>query len=162
MKDEKYSLNDVVNFAIKIENEGIFFYQKISEKTKIKSLKDLFIKLKNDEEEHKKTFEKFLYSLPKQEEFLYNQENQNIRYLHAIIENLIFNEEQLHELINLLIDELSVIEYAMSKEQDSIEFYKNMKALINEKNHPLIEKLIMEEEKHLKILEDFKLNIGNI
>jgi rubrerythrin len=162
MQDEKYSINDIIGFAIQIEKEGIFFYQKISGKTKSNILKDLYILLKEDEIAHEKQFELFLKNLKRPEEFSYNLENEDIRYLHTMIENIIFNEEQIDELVSLLRDEVSVLEYAICKEEDSIDFYSRMKLLLIKDDQAMIDKIIKEEEKHLKILTDHKENISNI
>jgi rubrerythrin len=161
MKDDKYSINEIIRFAIEIENEGILFYQKMSGKTKVKDLNNLYLQLKNDEQSHKNTFEGFLESLPKQEEYLYTLDNENIRYLHAIIENTIFEEDKINELVSLLVDDINVLEYAISKEQDSIDFYTNMKKLTAEDKAGIIDKIIKEEEDHLKMLTEFSEKLGS-
>jgi rubrerythrin len=162
MQDEKYSINEIIGFAIQIEKEGIFFYNKISVKTKSNILKDLYTLLKEDEIAHKKQFELFLKNSAKTEEFAYSMENEHIRYLHSMIENIIFNEEQIDELVSLLRDEVSVLEYAICKEEDSIDFYKRMKLLLSMEEAPMIDKIINEEEKHLNVLTGHKENISNI
>jgi rubrerythrin len=162
MQDEKYSINEIIGFAIQIEKEGIFFYQKVSDKTKSKILKDLYTLLKEDELAHKKQFETFLNNLSKPEDYSYNLENEDIRYLHTVIENIIFNDEQIDELVNLLTDEVSVLEYAICKEEDSIDFYRRMKLLLSKDESDMIDKIIKIEEKHLKILTEHKENISNI
>jgi rubrerythrin len=155
MENDKYSLNEIIKFALEIEKEGILFYQKMSDKTRVKDLKDLYLKLRDDETAHKKAFEDILDTLPKQEEYLYNLENEHVRYLHAIIENTIFEEDKINELVNLLIDDTNVIEYAISKEQDSIDFYNHMKELATKEKFDVINRIIKEEEDHLKKLTDY-------
>ena len=52
---DKYSLQEIVKFAIEIEKEGILFYNKISKKTKNQGLKNIFLKLEIDEKKHQKS-----------------------------------------------------------------------------------------------------------
>ena len=81
---EKYSLQEIVIFAIEIEKEGIVFYNKMSKKTSSQKLKKVFQKLESEEKEHQKKFESILKLLgPDKNEYLYHSENVYVGYLHA-------------------------------------------------------------------------------
>ena len=157
---DKYSLQEIVNFAIEIEKEGILFYSKISKKTENQGLKNIFLKLENDEKKHQKKFEEILELLgPDKNEYLYHLENEYVAYLHSIIEKNVFDSEKTDQLINNFKNDIDAINYAISKEEDSIKFYENMKELTPKGNIPTINVIISEENLHIRDLLEIKANL---
>ena len=157
---EKYSLQEIVKFAIEIEKEGILFYNKISQKTDNQGLKNTFLKLENDEKKHQKKFEEILDTLGSDEnEYVYHLENEYVAYLHAIIEKSVFNSEEIDQLIKKFQNDTDAINYAISKEEDSIKFYENMKELTPKGNIPTINVIISEENLHIRDLLEIKANL---
>lgn len=57
------TIHDVVNFAVRIEENGERFYREAAETVTDQSVKELFNRLAREEMGHKKTFEKVLSSL---------------------------------------------------------------------------------------------------
>ena len=157
---DKYSLQEIVKFAIEIEKEGILFYNKISKKTKNQGLKNIFLKLEIDEKKHQKRFEEILEQLgPDKNEYLYHQENEYVAYLHSLIEKSVFDSKQIDQLIKDFKNDIDAINYAISKEEDSIKFYENMKELTPRGNIPTINVIISEENLHIRALLEIKANI---
>lgn len=155
-----YSINEILKFAIEIEKEGAAFYQKMAERANNNDLKQLYNKLKIDEIDHQNVFEKLLESLgDDQNEYVYNLENEYVAYLHAIIEDAIFNKKDINELSKILIKDIDAIDYAISKEKNSINYYENLKNLIDKKHHSTLDIIIEEEKLHEKKLTDFKNKI---
>jgi len=157
--DIKYSINEVVRFAIEIEKEGIVFYEKMAEKTDQKEVKELYISLGNEEKIHQVIFESLLQSLPANEETL-GMENEYTAYLKSVIENTLFDKKSITEKAADLNSDSDVVDFAIGKEKESIEYYKNMKQLVAEKNHEDINKIIEEEKMHVLKLIDIKEKIS--
>lgn len=152
----KYSIDEVVKFAVEIEKEGASFYRLMAEKSRDKEIKELCIKMANEEDGHQKVYEELLRSLgPDQNEFLYGLENEYIAYLHSFIEKAVFDIDRLEQLVAKLIDENGFFDYAIKKEKDSIEFYQNMKELVSG-DTTVIDRIIKEEELHIERLQSFK------
>ncbi|MDC0977619.1 ferritin family protein [bacterium] len=158
--EQKYSISEIVQFAIEIEKEGTIFYQKMSEKTKNQELKDLYLQLKNDEIQHQQTYENMKNTLEDSDKITDGLENEYANYLHKYIENTIFDETKLESLTESLVNDSETIEFAVKKEQESIEYYKNMKNLVPQENVSIIEKIIEEEQFHVIKLLDMKERVS--
>jgi len=157
---EKYSLQEIVKFAIEIEKEGIIFYNKIAKKTENQVLKNIFQKLENDEKKHQKKFEEILELLgPDKNEYLYHLENEYVAYLHSFIEKSIFDSNKIDQLIKKFKSDVDAINYAIGKEEDSIKFYENMKELTPKGNIPAINVIISEENLHIRALLEIKSDL---
>lgn len=152
----KYSIDEVVKFAVEIEKEGALFYRMMAEKTGDKEIKELCLQMAKEEDGHQHVYEDLLDSLgPDQNEFLYGLENEYIAYLHSFIEKSVFDRDHLDEFVKKLIDENGFFDYAIGKEKDSIEFYQNMKELVSG-DSSVIDRIIKEEELHIERLQSFK------
>lgn len=153
----EYSISEILKFAVEIEKEGEIFYNKMSEKTSSESLKKLYTKLKVDEIEHKNIFQNLLENIgPDQNEYPYHLENEYTAYLHSIIENTVFHRSDIDKFSETLKDDVSVLDYAIERENDSVKYYENLKNIIAKKHMQTIDKIIAEEEKHAFNLTEAK------
>lgn len=151
----KYSIDEVLKFAIEIEKEGELFYRVMASKTSNKDMKKLCLKLSDDERKHMEIYENMLEILgPDPNEYIYGMENEYIAYLHAFIEKTVFNDEKINGVIESFNDENTFLKYAIEKEKDSIDYYMNMKNLLTESS-PVIDKVIKEEESHIEVLKSY-------
>lgn len=154
---DKYSIQEIVKFAIEIEKEGILFYNKMSKKTKNPGLIKVFQKLESDEKKHQQKFEEILDTLgPDKNEYLYHLENEYITYLHSFIEKTVFDKSKTEKLVDNMKSDLDAINYAIEKEEDSIKFYENMKELTPKGNIPTINVIISQENLHIRDLLEIK------
>lgn len=157
---DKYSLREIINFAIEIEKEGIVFYEKMAKKTLNVSLKILYTELKNEEQRHKLTFEDLIDSIgPDDNKYIYHSENLYISYLHSFIEDVIFDKKKTKTLTDELKNDMDAVKYAIKMEEDSIKFYENMKELTPKANGPIIDIIISQENLHITRLLEVKKNI---
>lgn len=153
----EYSLKEIIRFAIEIEKEGSLFYQKIADKIRDINLKNIFLNLKTEENFHKQKFEEMLRNLGEDDnEYLYNLDNEYILYLKSFIENAIFNKKDIDILITTLNTTEAIINYAVDRENDSINFYNNMKKVVKSEYHITLDKIIGEEYLHKEKLENIK------
>jgi rubrerythrin len=158
---ENYSINEIVRFAIEIEKEGEYFYDSMYGKTDNQKLQKLFISLRDDETEHKKIFMKILDSIEKDpNEYQYVLNTEYAGYFNNIIKNTVFNTQNIDNLTKNLNTEIKVLDYAIQKENNSIEYYNKLKNISGKNNNKIIDKIIKEEKKHadklLKLKKIFK------
>jgi rubrerythrin len=156
----KYSINEVVRFAIEMEKDGGEFYALLADRTDKPELKDFFLQLKGEEEQHQCFFEKLLAELDAGAEELANLENEYTAYLHAYIENSVFDKRAAEQVIAEIGDDLSLVEYAITKENETISYYKNLLPLVAEHSRNTIDKIISEENLHVMKLLDYKEKIA--
>jgi len=96
---------------------------------------------------------------PDKNEYIYHLENEYTAYLHSFIENTVFHHNDIDKLSGSLKDDLTVLNYAIDREYDSIKYYNNLKNIIVKKHLSVIDKIIAEEKNHAKYLTDAKKNI---
>lgn len=145
---------DIINIAVKIEENGERFYREAAEKTKRPEVKELLNVLAKDEIKHKDIFLKMLKDLNLSDEPLSN-EYQN--YLKAYTDRLIFqidSEDFSNRLQNF--DQLWVLDFAIQRELDSILYYYELKNIIATSERNLIDNIITEERSHFEKLSRMK------
>ncbi|MFH1214589.1 MAG: ferritin family protein [Candidatus Neomarinimicrobiota bacterium] len=150
-----FSIRDVFEMAVKIEEKGEAFYRetaKIITHTKVKAL---FEKLADEEVVHKNTFIRLAQKLGNvstgkvaREEFY--------AYLEAYTQNLIFSDVKAENKIPTIRGAQAALFYAIEKELDSVLYYTEVKELIPPSEHKLIDGIIDEERRHVVRLSEMK------
>lgn len=93
------NISEVYQIAMKIEENGIKFYNSWSKKVKDKKLKDIFLALTEAEVEHKKIFDKMLKEIESYEpKEVYTEEY--FQYLRAYADGLIFDMKEIEKNLN--------------------------------------------------------------
>ncbi len=156
-----YTIKEIIDIAIGIEQSGYEFYSGCVGKFKDPSVRDTFEFLAREELEHQRLFESFHGDT--ETAGLYNEEY--YAYLRAIGGGRIFDSQQ--ESIPRLLAELSTpmdaLKHAFSAEKDSILFYSELKELFTKDRDTtlMLDRIINEERKHvstiLEVLEKLRL-----
>ena len=152
-----FSINELVTFAIEIENEGIQFYKALSEKATDTVLKETYDFLVKEEVKHKAIFEALVESIDVSGDSL-DSSGEYHQYLRALVEEVVFEKDD--KEISRLIDDAEVLQYAISQEQKSILFYLEMKQYVPERDRHTLDKIIEEERWHVVKLVDLKEKFG--
>lgn len=151
-----FTANDIVEVAVRIEDNGINFYNFAQQIAKTEEAKKLFVQLAAAEAAHKRTFEKLLsqietYTPPESYAGEYSA------YLRNYVDNnLIFTKDVMDKQLAKVTDTLGAVEFAIQRELDSILYYHEIKNLVPQGQHEAIEKIINEERKHYAMLLDMK------
>ena len=151
-----FTASDIVEVAIRIEENGINFYKFAEQIAKQEEAKNLFAHLAQAEVAHKKTFEGIFakmekYDPPEQYAGEYSA------YLRSYVDNnLIFTKEIMDKQLANVKDTVAAFDFAMQRELDSILYYHEIKNLVPAAQHEAIEKIIEEERKHYAALCDMK------
>ena len=138
---------NVFDFAMKMEEDGKAYYEKLASQSSLPGLKTIFTRLAEDEQKHYEIFQelKTSESVPAMQDTTIIAEAKNV------FEELSKAEEALKGLKG----DLEAYQHAMKIESDSFRFYEN--AASEEKN-PVTKKLLTriagEEHKHFNVLEN--------
>jgi rubrerythrin len=152
-----FNAHDIVEFAVRIEEEGEQFYRQAAEKTDNKEVKDLFARLADDEVGHKKIFGRMMKDLPDYQP----AETYEGEYL-AYVRNYIDGKVVFAGLSDpAAFTTLAAIDYAMQKEIDSVLYYHEIKSLAAPTHHATIDKIIAEERKHFARLAEVRKGYEN-
>jgi rubrerythrin len=151
-----FTASDIVEFAIRIEENGANFYRFAIQIARDEDTKNLFEQLADAELLHKKTFEKIFAAMDKTappESYT----GEYAAYLHNYVDNaIIFKKEILDQELTKVKDTLSALDFALQREMDSILYYHEIKGLVPAKEHAAVDKIIEEERRHVAMLSAMK------
>lgn len=151
-----YSIEEILEIAIKMEENGVAFYKALAEETEDKTAKELFKFLEGEEKEHILVFKNIYKDMTgKTFEKAFYEEEANL-YLHALIENRVFKKPE--EIVASIDkkDKLSVIDLAIQIEKDTILYYYEILENLSDKERELVKKLIDQEKTHVYRLTNLK------
>jgi rubrerythrin len=153
-----FSASDVLQFAVRMEENGELFYRQAADRTEKLEVKKLFNSLASEETAHKKTFEEFL----SKETLIEPREDypgEYLSYLHDYIDGKIFvapaDKSATCESSNVV----QTLDFAIQREMEAIHYYQELKAFVPAENHETLYKIINEERKHFAQLSAARKNI---
>jgi rubrerythrin len=153
--NNRFNAVEVLEMARDLEIRGCNFYTSQVNKTKREDLKELFLKLAEDEKDHYQRFVELAQGVreetKKEAEYVYDPEVS--AYLEGLVEFSIFPREDEAEIASLK----EVFKVAISAEKDSILFYKEILEHNQGETAAVLKKLIEEEKKHLLDLLRYSL-----
>jgi len=151
-----FEASDIVEIAIRIEENGANFYKFAEQIAKQEEAKNLFARLAVEEIGHKKIFEAIFakmekYSPPE------SYKGEYCSYLRDYVDsNIIFTKEVMEEELAKIKDTMSAIDFAIKRELDSILYYHEIKRFVPEAQHMVLDQIIDEERKHFSKLSEIK------
>jgi rubrerythrin len=151
-----FEASDIVEVAIRIEENGINFYKFAEQIAKQEEAKKLFAHLAQAEVAHKKTFEGIFAKMEK-----YNPPEsyagEYSAYLRAYVDNnIIFTKEAMDKELSKVTDTFAAFDFAIKRELDSILYYHEIKKLVPATQHATLDQIIDEERKHFALLTEMK------
>lgn len=153
-----FTASDVLQFSIRMEEDGGRFYREAADRTKNAEVKNLFNTLVSDEEKHKKTFEALLL---KEDLFEPREDYQGeyLSYLRNYIDGKIFIalDDKLAESESGNV--AKALEFAIGREMESIHYYQELKAFVSVEGQESLDKIIAEERRHFMQLSEAKKNL---
>ena len=152
-----FTASDVLQFAVRMEEDGGRFYREAADRSEKAEVKKLFNSLASDEANHKKIFEEFLLK----EDLFEPREDypgEYLSYLHDYIDGKIFvaldDKSALTESGNVA----KALEFAIRREMESIHYYQELKAFVSIEGQESLDKIIDEERRHFMQLSEAKKN----
>lgn len=143
------SVQEIIRFAITIEEEGVVFYNKYSELAK-GDTKNLLIQLASDEKAHAEVFQRLLDELDAStDDYLFQEEVDT--YFRSYANNVAFNRRK--EKLSSIKE---VLQVAIETERLTTEFYRGLiPKTKDEKVLSVLTRLVEEESDHQQVLEDY-------
>jgi rubrerythrin len=153
-----FTASDVLQFAVRLEEDGGRFYREAAERSKNFAVRKLFNSLASDEAEHKKTFEGLLSKLtviePRED-----YPGEYMSYLRDYIDGKIFVEPDDKSAKSESGNVAKALGFAIGREMESIHYYQELKAFVTLEDHITLDKIIDEERKHFMQLSEAKKNL---
>ncbi len=155
-----FDAGDIVEVAIRIEENGANFYRYAVQLAGKEELKALFQRLADEEVKHRQVFVGMLAgmarNLPPE-----GYDGEYAAYLHDYVDNrLVFKAEAFAAELTKLRDEASALDFAVQRELDSVHYYREMRELLPPEECRAIERIIAEEKEHFVRLSALRKRIG--
>ncbi len=148
--------SDIVEFAVRIEENGENFYRYAVQLAKDEDTKKIFLNLAEAELHHKRIFEKIFAAMDK-ENPPETYDGEYAAYMHSYVDNnIIFKKDVMENELAKVKDVLAAIDFAIRRELDSILYYHEIKRLVPASEHGVIEEVINEERKHFQGLTNMR------
>lgn len=152
-----FNISEIIQFAIRIEENGEEFYRLMAQKLKKQKIKDTFNELADAEIKHRAVFENMLHLVDrfKPPE---SYPGEYYAYLKAYADGYIFTKPKKGQLMaNKIKTSREALEFALTVEIDSILYYLEARKLVPEGHREVIDNIIQEERNHyLKLSEMLK------
>jgi rubrerythrin len=149
-----FAASEVLEFAIRIEENGEAFYRAIAKKIKTAKIKELFNYLADEEVKHRRIFTDMLSKIEKYEP-AESFPGEYFLYLRAYADEHVFTKAKTGALMARKINTAKgAVGFALGIELDSILYYMEAKNLVPEHQRQVIDGIADEERHHyLKLLE---------
>jgi rubrerythrin len=149
-----YQGSDIIQFAIRMEENGEKFYNYAASIAKDPKVFGIFTKIASEEIKHRKLFadmfSKIDTIMPK-ESYL----GEYMAYLQSSIDGKVFSTTATKEMAEIK-DVIAALDFAIGRELDSVLYYSEMKKYVTASAQDLLEQVIEEERKHVVILANIK------
>jgi rubrerythrin len=152
-----FTAGDVVQFAVRLEENGESFYRKAAAASDNKTVADLFNRLAEDETKHKKIFEGLL-SQVKWIEPAESYPGEYFAYLKNYMDGRVVFSSDLKGELSGIRGVAGALDFAIQRELDSVLYYQELKAFVPKKDFGILDKIIAEERTHFSMLTEAKKN----
>ncbi|MBU1043980.1 MAG: hypothetical protein KJ915_06235 [Candidatus Omnitrophica bacterium] len=152
----KWSAQEVLKIASKVELHGESLYASLESKTEDEKLKSMWNFLKEQESIHRQIFEDMLADDGglTVHEFGTGEYDD---YMEAIAAEYIITPQIIEEKLNTeFASDLAAVDFALSIEKEAVLVYSALKGYVNKDKQYLLDKIINEEKKHIVELSKIK------
>lgn len=151
-----FSGSEIIEIGIQIEENGYDFYTVLVDKSKNPKASEIFKFLAGEEEQHTAVFKGMLDSLrgytPAE-----SYPGEYFAYMNALASEYVFTQKDKgRDIAKKIKSDSEAIDLGIGFEKDSIIFYEGMKKAVPEYDIKIVDKLIEQEQHHLKMLTDLK------
>ena len=151
-----FEASEILEFALRIEENGEAFYRAIAKKMEKKEIKDLFEYLADEEIKHHHIFTDLLAKVGKYEP-PESYTHEYLTYLRSYADEHIFNADKKSKLAaDKISDPKEAAEFGMGMELDSILYYLEARNFVAENQRWIVDKIVEEERRHYIKLLEFK------
>lgn len=150
-----FSAGDVLQFAMRLEENGESFYRRAAASADDKGVADLFSHLADEEVKHKKIFED-LFSKASWVEPAETYPGEYFAYLRNFIDGKAVFSGDLKESVPGIKGTVAALDFAIQRELDSILYYQELRVFVPAKDYKSIDAIIAEERKHFAVLSETK------
>ena len=147
MRAPIFTAREVLQFAVKNEQEGAAFYRKIAERTAESPVRKMFLLLAGEETRHARIFKRMLSKADKSETVKSDLDEYAGYMIAYYTANILFAANQT-EALSSPSGPIAALDFGIQRELDSIVYYTQAKELVSASQAESIDKIIAEERSH--------------
>jgi rubrerythrin len=153
---DTFSPQEILKVAIEIEINGRRLYDALEKKSKDEKVRGVWRYLKEQEEEHRKTFQEMLDNVGDYIVYEFSA-GQYQAYIKAIAASYVFTTKLIQRrMLEGFSYDIEAIDCAIQIEKESILTYTALKDYVQSAKQQVLNKVIDEEKKHLVTLNGLK------
>jgi rubrerythrin len=153
---QKFSGQEIVDIAIRIEKNGEALYKTLAEQTEYMDVKHAFKALANEEKQHIASFDRIrelIGNFAAQEAY----PGEYALYLQALIEENVFSKADIFlELARKVATVPEALDLALAFEKETIIFLNGVRDSLETDDFPVLNELIEQEKEHIRKLSEIK------
>ncbi len=155
MNDFLYSSNELLEMALKIEEDGEKFYDHLSKIFDDPKRKEFFSYLASQEKQHAKDFKKLSQGLVEDIDPTFWEEAS--KYVKSLVEDRIFPDADEMVERSKGMNLADILSFAIGIEKETVVFYEELYDLVREKkSKEILSKIVREEVGHVRLLSALK------
>lgn len=155
MRTPVFTAREVMQFAVKNEQDGEAFYRKIAKHTAVPAVRTLFLMLAKEESQHARIFKTMLSEVDERETIA-TDSGEYVDYMTAYyMADILFSANRLEELPPSP-DPVAALDFGIQRELDSITCYMQAQELVPDGQAKLIAQIIEEERGHFLKFSELK------
>ena len=151
---------EAAKIAQNMEKNGLEFYRKAAARTKDVAVRDLFLKLADDEKGHLARFEELEETLQaeRRDQAGYVDDHEIAAYIDRLLQTQVFGAAgDVARLAEQAADDVEALGVGMKAERDSILFYQEMLDFVDSKAaKTAFASILKEERQHLRLLGELR------
>lgn len=156
MRAPIFTAREVIQFALKNEQEGEALYRQVAGRTAEPAVRDLFLMLAKEEVHHAEIFTQMLSSVDENETIKTDNPDEYAANMIAYYTaDILFSANRTAEL-PAAPDAITALDFGIRRELDSITYYVQSKELVPESQAKLIDKIIAQERWHFLKFSELK------
>ena len=156
---EQYHPQEIIKIAINIEEKGKELYASLEEKSNDLKLKEMWRYLKDQEEEHRKTFTQMLEHISDYIVYEFSPGEYDA-YLAGIASEQVFSPKLIEEKTKQgFSSDLEAVNFGIRIEKDSILVYMALRPYVAVQKQEVLDKIIQEEKQHYLNLMSVKKSL---
>jgi rubrerythrin len=158
---KKFTGQELVDIAIRIEKNGAQLYKKLAEQTEFATVKNAFNALANEEKKHIASFDRIQEIIgsadhPEAYPGEYSQ------YLQALADENVFAKEDVYlDLAGKVVTIEEALELAIMFEKETLIFLHGIVDALQKDDFPVLNELVLQEKEHLQKLAEIKRALSN-
>lgn len=148
-----FSRIELVDIAVQLEECGKAFYDEAVEVVRSPTLKAALAHLSAEEARHAASFEGLLGDLA-ESAAEWRHDEAYAAYVRTVVERRVFPDpEAARKAVRGLASEADIVRMALQFEHAAVAFFTGMRPFVREEDRPLVDRLVAEEEGHVRVLE---------